>query len=119
MLKPSNVLSTSIIVQVLLQPDEHLLTMHYKRPVVVCLFVFAFFPLLFSDSSYSYVNKFFSYCQRLLHWQQKMDFFSFVIVGLCVTLAFILGYAFSERFRQTSPVLQTLSAADSPFTHPI
>ena len=46
-----------------------------------------------------------------------MDFFSFVLVGLCVTLAFILGYAFNERFRQAPRVLRTLPA-DSPFTHP-
>ena len=41
MLKPLNVLSTSFIgLQVLLQPNEHLLTMHYKRPLFVFLFVF-------------------------------------------------------------------------------
>ena len=45
-----------------------------------------------------------------------MDVFSFMFVGLCVTLAFILGYTFSERFRQASPVLRTLPA-DSSFTH--
>ena len=42
-------------------------------------------------------------------------FFLFMFVGLCLTLSSVLGFAFSERLRQATPVLRTLSA-DSSFT---